>query len=776
MSSITSPIAFSANTVIRSADVNTNFTNINTVVNGNIDNTNIVAGAAIAYSKLNLATSIVNADIAAAAAIAVSKLAALTASRAVASDGSGFLTSSATTATELGYLSGVTSAVQTQISAKLNNVLTTTGDMVYSSSGTTAARLALGSSGQVLKVSGGIPTWAAAPSGGVNYIAPNQDAEVDTTGWSTYSNTAQNTPVTGAGAGATITWTRTTTNPLRGVGSYLWTRDAANRQGEGVAYDFTLDNADLAQPIAISFDFKVVSGTFFAADGITAPSNDGTTTQNAGMSDIEVFIYDKTNLVLIPVTPQVLTSSSTIPISWKGRFQAASNSTSYRLILHTARSTAVAFTAQFDNFSVGPQAVNYGYAGNDWAAYTPTFTGFGTPPSISCYWRRDGQDILLDCKFTTGTNTTTEGRVSFPAGVTSADTSIIPSIQYAGAMATNLSSSVPIRYVLSEPSKTYVTFAKMSASSTDGLTKLNGDTWANGDIISFQARVPIAGWSSNVLMSNDADTRTIAARYTDTSGTSYTAATETTFVCATKDYDDTASYASNVFTVPVSGKYKVSCSVLSGAVTWAAGGTQTAALYKNAALHSYIATATTQAAATYRVPLVGSGEVSCVAGDTLTVKLTWVTTNSVITTAGYNWVAFERLSGPSAIAATEKVFCIYTNNGGTALTAGTTNVDWTTKVVDSHAAWNGTTFTAPRAGMYQMNFTTVATTSSTRTWGGYVSGSNKTTFVMTGSSATTSWSWAWYLNAGDTMSVRTSTSSTTLSNSASHTMTITSQG
>lgn len=64
-------------------------------------------------------SGLVNADVASAAAIAVSKLAALTASRAVASDGSGFLTASATTATELGYVSGVTSAIQTQLNAKL---------------------------------------------------------------------------------------------------------------------------------------------------------------------------------------------------------------------------------------------------------------------------------------------------------------------------------------------------------------------------------------------------------------------------------------------------------------------------------------------------------------------------------------------------------------------------------------------------------------------------------------------------------------------------------
>lgn len=47
-----------------------------------------------------------------------------TASRAIVSDGSGKLTTSATTSTEIGYVSGVTSALQTQLNAKLSTTLT----------------------------------------------------------------------------------------------------------------------------------------------------------------------------------------------------------------------------------------------------------------------------------------------------------------------------------------------------------------------------------------------------------------------------------------------------------------------------------------------------------------------------------------------------------------------------------------------------------------------------------------------------------------------------
>jgi len=68
--------------------------------------------------QLNIITgSITNTHINANAAIVYSKLAALTASKALVSDGSGFVAVSAVSATELGYVQGVTSSIQAQINA-----------------------------------------------------------------------------------------------------------------------------------------------------------------------------------------------------------------------------------------------------------------------------------------------------------------------------------------------------------------------------------------------------------------------------------------------------------------------------------------------------------------------------------------------------------------------------------------------------------------------------------------------------------------------------------
>lgn len=105
-----------------------------TEFNGNIENVNIKAGAAIAYSKLNLATSIVNADISASAAIVDTKLAQIT------------------TAGKVHFSSLVVGSQAT-------------GDIAYASSATVWTRLAAGTTSQVLRGAAGAPTWGALPQG-----------------------------------------------------------------------------------------------------------------------------------------------------------------------------------------------------------------------------------------------------------------------------------------------------------------------------------------------------------------------------------------------------------------------------------------------------------------------------------------------------------------------------------------------------------------------------------------------------------------------------------
>jgi hypothetical protein len=52
-----------------------------------------------------------------------------------------------------------------------NALLTTTGDTIYASGASTPARLGIGTTGQILTVTGGVPVWANAPAGGMTLLS-----------------------------------------------------------------------------------------------------------------------------------------------------------------------------------------------------------------------------------------------------------------------------------------------------------------------------------------------------------------------------------------------------------------------------------------------------------------------------------------------------------------------------------------------------------------------------------------------------------------------------
>jgi len=81
---------------------------------------------------------------------------------ALESDINGGLVESAVTSTELGYVSGVTSSIQTQINGKEDSLpLSVNGDLLFYNTGMTS--LGIGSEGQLLTVQSGLPGWADAP-------------------------------------------------------------------------------------------------------------------------------------------------------------------------------------------------------------------------------------------------------------------------------------------------------------------------------------------------------------------------------------------------------------------------------------------------------------------------------------------------------------------------------------------------------------------------------------------------------------------------------------
>jgi hypothetical protein len=105
--------------------------------------------------------------------------------------------------TEIGYLDGVTSAIQTQLDAKTaKSTLTTTGDIYYASAANTPARLGIGTAGQVLTVASGVPSWAA--GGKVLQVVQATYSTATSNSTTTYADTGLSLSITPSSASSKV--------------------------------------------------------------------------------------------------------------------------------------------------------------------------------------------------------------------------------------------------------------------------------------------------------------------------------------------------------------------------------------------------------------------------------------------------------------------------------------------------------------------------------------------------------------------------------------------
>ena len=121
---------------------------------------------------------VVNADVSSSAAIAFSKMADLTASRALVSDGSGDVSVSAVTSTEVGYLDGVSSAIQTQLDAKQATI--TGSATTIDTESLTASRAVISNSSQKIAVSDVTDTELGYLDGVTSAIQTQMDTKATT--------------------------------------------------------------------------------------------------------------------------------------------------------------------------------------------------------------------------------------------------------------------------------------------------------------------------------------------------------------------------------------------------------------------------------------------------------------------------------------------------------------------------------------------------------------------------------------------------------------------
>lgn len=535
-------------------------------------------------------------------------------------------------------------------------------------------------------------SWAevGSGSGGVNYLSPNHDAEAGVSGWSTYADAAAATPTDCTGGSPTVTWTQTTSSPLRDNASYLYTHPASNTQGQGVATGFTIASADKAKPLQIALEYEVASGTWQAGS-------------DSADSDVEVYVYDVTNSALIQPAGYKLTGGSSGTFKYQGTFQSASNSTSYRLCLHHARTATSAFTLKVDSVEVGPVVRVYGAPVGDWETYTTGCTGsWTTNTTYTCRKRRVGDSLEVQVNIAlAGAPDSTDLTVTTPATI---DTGKLPSTSSAISAlgSVNIVDASTRNYVgtVDYNSSTSVRVTHSESGNNGQVNATNPITFGASDSVNLIFTVPITGWGSSLQLSQDSETRVVAF-YTNTiTGTHSSNGNYQAIPSTTAAQDTHAAWNGTTFTAPSPGFYEIG-----GFLAFDTNATGLRSVRVN--LPSSVFLYLGQQGATTGGNTIISGSVMyyLTAGQTVSFSAYQDSGGNLDYTNGRLYV--RRVSGPTAIAASETVAAEYSTAAGQSIPdAAETIVNFGTRSIDTHgsvstgASWR---FVAPTPGIFRVS-------------------------------------------------------------------------
>ena len=160
------------------------------------------------------------------------------------------------------------------------------------------------------------------------------------------------------------------------------------------------------------------------------------------------------------------------------------------------------YTIALEEVYIGTLPTGYVQAINDsdtdYISYTPTFTGFGTVTGVDMEYKRVGDSMLISGRFSCGTSTAVEARVSLPLGLeVKSGSGIIARGAYFRGQATNRHGGA----VLTEGGESYLTFGDSMVFGGDVTNALIKDTGnvvcGTGNALSFTTGlIPIEGWET----------------------------------------------------------------------------------------------------------------------------------------------------------------------------------------------------------------------------------------------------------------------------------------
>jgi hypothetical protein len=485
-------------------------------------------------------------------------------------------------------------------------------------------------------------------------------------------------PVDCTGGSPTVSVSNSPTTPLEGKKSLVMAKTAVNSQGQGISVPFTINNSDQGKVIRLNFDYRILSGTYSSGD-------------------ITFWIYDVTNGGN-PIQPSAssLLNTGTIEPKDQLEFQSAINSTSYRLCAHISTTSALAYSTQFDNFSLGRTNKSYGSPVIDIKRWTPTGT-WTTNANYAGTYGKSGDRIVGKMKvYVTGTPSgavTNNLFLDLPPGIV-ADTSKLPD----NAVSNLESLGIATAYDASTGSRIVGTVSLNNTTSLrlnfNAATAIGSTTvpftFAVNDTVEVDFDLPVVGWSASTVMSSDADTRIV--NFIGANLTNQAITGGSTNISLTTVKDSHGGWTGSTYIVRVPGDYFVTSGV------YTVSSSTDLSAYVNGSSVGNMGTANS-----YVVSAGGTLLPDLKAGDVISFR-----GNNSVTLTGQSVARFSitRISGPSQIAASESISARYVSGSGQSIPNTTVQiVDYSTKVWDSHAAvttgssWK---FTAPTPAEYQV--------------------------------------------------------------------------
>lgn len=481
---------------------------------------------------------------------------------------------------------------------------------------------------------------------------------------------------------------------------------AASTQGDLlISNSFFIDAEDQGKAITIKFYYEAASGA--------SNLNFSGTSSNS----FAIWIYDVTNAAwIMPAGVYNLVQNSGAGYS-TGTFQTTINSTQYQIALVNINASSGSYSLYVDDFFVGPETAPIGSAMSDWQSYSLTVGATTTPPTQGAgavnqaWWRRvgDSMEIMFNYAQTSGgSNGSGTYLFPLPPGYSIDTTKVTASTGAIGTggdvIGSASLSSTSSSATISADTGVVIPYNSNNLQVIVGYNTTNelfpwSSSWFQFNITtlygSFIAKVPIAGWSSNTSMSNDTDTRVVAASVTSAAADiPVTSGNPIVFPVVIFDTHGAYSTSTGLYTIPISGYYAIEVSGFNGS-----GPPIQYFIYKNGAFYKSFVS--------YSVGgsnVSGSTKIQCNTGDT--VAIVPDTTGSLTYGAGLYTPVFSvsRLSGPAVVAATESVNAKY-NTSSQTVGAVDSAIVATVKEFDSHNAYSTSTglYTVPVSGKYRIS-------------------------------------------------------------------------